>query len=226
MPPTTTSTSSSPFSRSSSMTRGQMCMCAPDRIDRPMTSASSCSAARDDLLRRLAQARVDHLHAGVAQRPGDDLGAAVVAVEARLGDDDADFLIHGCSRSSAVQDPQLRRDCRLPSLRLSALPRIRPTPRAGRRTSRRPWHRRGPRRAAAASCSPCRARACLQRVERARRRARLSRARLQRPRASPAAARRRTRRCRACRSAPRRVATKSLTPTMICLARSTACWNR
>ena len=34
-----------PFSSSSSITRGQMCMCAPDRIDRPMTSASSCSAA-------------------------------------------------------------------------------------------------------------------------------------------------------------------------------------
>ena len=45
MPPITTSTSSSPFSVSSSITRGQMCMCAPDRIDSPITSASSCSAA-------------------------------------------------------------------------------------------------------------------------------------------------------------------------------------
>ena len=44
----------------------------------------------DDLLRRLVQAGVDDLHAGVAQRPRDDLGAAVVAVEARLGHDDAD----------------------------------------------------------------------------------------------------------------------------------------
>ena len=44
----------------------------------------------DDLLRRLVQAGVDDLHAGVAQRPGDDLGAAVVPVEARLGDDDPD----------------------------------------------------------------------------------------------------------------------------------------
>ena len=44
----------------------------------------------DDLLRRLVQAGVDDLHAGVAQRPRDDLGAAVVPVEAGLGDDDAD----------------------------------------------------------------------------------------------------------------------------------------
>ena len=39
----------------------------------------------DDLLGRLVQAGVDHLVAGVAQRPGDDLGAAVVAVQAGLG---------------------------------------------------------------------------------------------------------------------------------------------
>ena len=44
----------------------------------------------DDLLRRLVQAGVDDLHPGVAQRPGDDLGAAVVTVEAGLGDHDAD----------------------------------------------------------------------------------------------------------------------------------------
>ena len=60
----------------------------------------------DDLLRRLAQAGVDHLHAGVAQRPGDDLGAAVVAVEARLGDDDSDFLAHSLDCGS--HDPHCR----------------------------------------------------------------------------------------------------------------------
>ena len=37
----------------------------------------------DDLLRRLMQARVDDLHAGIAKRPGDDLGAAIVAIESR-----------------------------------------------------------------------------------------------------------------------------------------------
>ena len=41
---------------------------------------------RDDLLRALPQAGVDDLHARVAQRAGDHLGAAVVAVESRLGD--------------------------------------------------------------------------------------------------------------------------------------------
>jgi hypothetical protein len=44
----------------------------------------------DDHLRRLPEAGVDNLHTGVAQRPGDDLGSSVVAVQARLGDQDTD----------------------------------------------------------------------------------------------------------------------------------------
>jgi len=39
-----------------------------------------------DHLGRLAQAGVDDLHAGVAEGAGDDFGAAVVSVEAGLGD--------------------------------------------------------------------------------------------------------------------------------------------
>ena len=42
-----------------------------------------------DHLGRLVQAGVDDLHAGVAQRRGDDLGAAIVTVEAGLGDEHA-----------------------------------------------------------------------------------------------------------------------------------------
>src|SRR5262245_37213724 len=42
------------------------------------------------LLGRLVQAGVDNLEAGVAQRSGHDLGAPVVTVEARLGDDNTD----------------------------------------------------------------------------------------------------------------------------------------
>ena len=49
----------------------------------------------DDLLGRLVQAGVDDLHARVAQRASDDLCAAIVAVEAGLGDDDADLLAGG-----------------------------------------------------------------------------------------------------------------------------------
>jgi hypothetical protein len=45
---------------------------------------------RGDHLRRLMEPGVDHFHAGVPQRGRDDLGAAVVAVEARLGDEHAD----------------------------------------------------------------------------------------------------------------------------------------
>jgi hypothetical protein len=41
-----------------------------------------------DLLRALAQPRVDHLGAGVAQRERDDLRPDVVPVEAGLGDQD------------------------------------------------------------------------------------------------------------------------------------------
>ena len=52
---------------------------------------------RGDHLRRLVQAGVDDLHAGVAQRGGDDLGAAVVAVEAGLGDQNANRT-HECRR--------------------------------------------------------------------------------------------------------------------------------
>ncbi len=43
------------------------------------------------LFRGLAQAGVDHLHARVAKAARNHLGAAVVAVEARLGDHDSDL---------------------------------------------------------------------------------------------------------------------------------------
>ena len=65
-------------------------MCAPDRIERPTTSTSSCSAASAIISGRLAQPGVDDLEPLVAQAAGEDLRAAVVAVEAGLGDEDAD----------------------------------------------------------------------------------------------------------------------------------------
>ena len=46
----------------------------------------------DDHLGRLPQAGIDHFHAGVAQGAGDDLGAAVVPVEAGFGNQYANFL--------------------------------------------------------------------------------------------------------------------------------------
>ena len=48
-----------------------------------------------DLLRRLVEAGVDHLHSRIAQRACDDLRASIVAVEPRLGDDDPDLSVHG-----------------------------------------------------------------------------------------------------------------------------------
>ena len=66
-----------------------------------------------DLLGRLVQAGVDDLHAGVAEGAGDDLGAAVVAVEAGLGDDDAD-LAGGCGLHRAESSRCRRKPAYLP----------------------------------------------------------------------------------------------------------------
>ena len=80
-------------------------MCAPDRMLTPMTSTSSWIAASTTSSGVRCKPGVDDVHAGVAQRARDDLDAAVVAVEADLGDDDADRLpglLHGSSLSSQV----------------------------------------------------------------------------------------------------------------------------
>ena len=45
----------------------------------------------DDLLRRLAEAHVDDLHAGIAQRARDHFRTPIVPVEAWFRDDDSDF---------------------------------------------------------------------------------------------------------------------------------------
>ena len=47
----------------------------------------------NDHLWSLAQASVDDLHAGVAQGARYDLGAAVVPIQSRLGNQHADFLL-------------------------------------------------------------------------------------------------------------------------------------
>ena len=49
----------------------------------------------DHLIGRLVQSRVDDLESGVAQRPGDDLGAPIVPVEAGLGDYHSIRALHG-----------------------------------------------------------------------------------------------------------------------------------
>ncbi|MCU1252606.1 MAG: hypothetical protein JWQ49_5635 [Edaphobacter sp.] len=53
----------------------------------------------DDHLRGLAKAGVDDLHARVAEGSGDDLGSAVVAVQAGLGYEDADWSGAGHGQS-------------------------------------------------------------------------------------------------------------------------------
>ena len=61
----------------------------------------------DDHLGGLTEAGVDDLHSGVAEGSGDDFGAAVVAVEAGLCDQDADWRLishRGASISGACVD--------------------------------------------------------------------------------------------------------------------------
>jgi len=55
-----------------------------------------------DHLGGLAKASVDDLHAGVAEGAGDDLGAAVVAVEAGLGNQHAYLLLRHFSATSVL----------------------------------------------------------------------------------------------------------------------------
>ena len=48
----------------------------------------------DDFLRRTVQAGVNHIHAGIAQGAGDDFDAAIMPVQADLGDENAnDFFL-------------------------------------------------------------------------------------------------------------------------------------
>ena len=91
VPPTVTTTSSAPWSESSSTTRGTRVMWAPGEDREADRVGVLLDGGLGDLLGRLVQARVDHLHAGVAQRASDDLRPAVVAVQAGLGDDNPDF---------------------------------------------------------------------------------------------------------------------------------------
>ena len=84
-------------------------MWAPERIDSPTASASSWMTVSTICSGRLVQPGVDDLHARVAQRAGDDLRAAVVAVEPGLGDDDADLRWVGAWTWSAPSGRRIRR---------------------------------------------------------------------------------------------------------------------
>ena len=77
------------------MTRGTRVRWAPERSDSPTASASSWIDRLDDLLGGLVEPGVDDLEPGVAQRPGDHLGAAVVPVEPGLGHDHSIGSFHG-----------------------------------------------------------------------------------------------------------------------------------
>ena len=79
-----------------------------------------------DLLGALAQAGVDHLHARVAQRARDDLGAAVVAVEPRLRDHDPDASVFAATTASLERRAACARTGPLDVSRRPAVPSYSP----------------------------------------------------------------------------------------------------
>ena len=82
-------------------------MCAPESSDRPTASASSCRTVSAICSGRLVQPGVDDLEPAVAQRPGDDLGAPIVTVEAGLRDDDSVPALHaGRTIADGVREPR------------------------------------------------------------------------------------------------------------------------
>ena len=114
-----------------------MALCAPERIDKADHLHVFLQGRVDDHLGRLPQAGVDHFHAGVAQRPRDHLGAAVVAVQARLGHQHSNRVC--MAWSTEVRGFLVRAEHR----------------RAARRRFRPAWRRRAPRPAGAAWCFRC-----------------------------------------------------------------------
>ena len=79
----------------------------------------------DDLLRGLVQAGVDHLVTGVAQGPGDDLGAPVVTVETGLGHHDPDPATRGRSHARRLTDVRGSEAYVTPPTRVPRVPRVR-----------------------------------------------------------------------------------------------------
>ena len=108
MPPTTTG-ASTPAARSAASVSGTSARCEPDRIDRPTTSTSSSRAAAAISAGREPDALVDDLHAGVARRDRDLLGAVGVAVEAGLADEQPDRAARPTPRRSRA--PRSRTAC-------------------------------------------------------------------------------------------------------------------
>ena len=106
----------------------------PERTLTPMASTSSSIAVRATSRGRAVQARVDDLHAGVAQRAGDHLDAAIVAVEADLGDQHADRRLVVIRKRRSRRRSRRRRAATRRSLRPSRAPG-RPRSSAGMRFS-------------------------------------------------------------------------------------------
>ena len=90
MPPTTTGASTPGFPQLHAGSRAPGRGASPDRIESPTMSTSSSRAAAAISAGREPDALVDDLHAGVAGRDRDLLGAVRVAVEAGLADEQPD----------------------------------------------------------------------------------------------------------------------------------------
>ncbi len=98
IPPTMTSTSPRPTSLNSLTTLGHQGEVGPGEQRQADGVGVLLHDGLDHLLGSLVQAGVDDLEPGVTQRPGDHLGPAVVAVEARLGHDHPVGTFHASTR--------------------------------------------------------------------------------------------------------------------------------
>src|SRR6266478_6112595 len=91
IPPSSTVTSSMPFSCSKLMSCGQSVLCAPERIESPMTSTSSCTAAEAII----SEEHGDVVHALFVQQAHELRAKRVVRAGKDRKPDDVDVFLHG-----------------------------------------------------------------------------------------------------------------------------------
>ena len=95
MPPTSTRTSSRPWSRQPVDHPGNQGEVGSGQQRESHGVGVLLDDRLNDLLGRLVEPGVDDLEAGITERPGDDLGTAVVPVEARFGHHHSIRAFHG-----------------------------------------------------------------------------------------------------------------------------------
>ena len=95
------------FSQSLPSRSPQSSTSTPEWLETPITSGSSWTAIAMHLLDALPDATVDDLHPGLPARSGQHLDSAVVAVKARLAQQDPDWgVAHQTPSTEIAIEPQ------------------------------------------------------------------------------------------------------------------------